>query len=939
MSGVVSTSDTPLQRVVAEDVLERMVPHIPVKSVVVLPTAGHRTLFRRAWAQHRRRDPVPRTFTMPRWYEMLATQLLAGDWQQNLISDHEASLLLDVAVRDAGVPFRPRNLSISRIIRWKQELLTPARLAYLYPPEERPPELASLTEVVAVWQAYEHRKNHLRDRGDVVQSVLDALAISEVLDHGSLLVLGTHGLALGDRTLLHVLAEKQWEVGIRFAVHHGNATSSTSAVQWLVAHGWHHVPTSPVSLPVTAVCAQASQRAEVRAVLASVKELWLGGLPLARMAVVVPDAEVYGRLFAECSDCGVPLNAERATALSTLAQAQALHAVCALAYNGWKRSDVERLAQVVASNGSQMLLPLSEAAATLKIRGGHGAAEWLDRIEQDQSTDRRAQHVVAVLANYLQATHGPMSAEKFCRVLIGFGSLVEVAISAEVRDTLTVYQRTCERLFLPDTTIREHARRWWHIVRSTTASTPSRVADALPVLSPNELRLQHFDHVFAVGVADGILPRRLHDVVDETIMNRTQISVEEEQWADVLASASGGNLTVTYPKQINDDPCLPSPFLLDVTQQETNLQCLKAPAGLVIGERDRMAFVHGTAMPVEQLQHGPTHEGITPLAADVLQRRSQAPLSPSRVDTAADCLYRHYVLDVLGAAPLQEADELLTPLERGNLMHYVARSFFDVVRGGSVTDVATMDDVARSVVDLTTHDLDHWMPILLEEYHRHRNRLPTGYLFSSAEESLFLDTGERPGILRRWLAKELSSQQSTPFRPLLLELEYSGPLNLGFATEDVRVKIDRIDVAIVEGALEVAVIDYKTTKQSVPAKKLIASGSRTQPPLYVLVAEQWFAQRGLQATVVTMRYHTFGKDVRGSDDPSISTAIPLHTARDQPTSNISTVALNILQGAQPVVESMRSARYPVAPSEGVCDRCDVYDVCRIDHWGPAVHNP
>ena len=57
--------------------------------------------------------------------------------------------------------------------------------------------------------------------------------------------------------------------------------------------------------------------------------------------------------------------------------------------------------------------------------------------------------------------------------------------------------------------------------------------------------------------------------------------------------------------------------------------------------------------------------------------------SPTRLERWADCPHRHFVEDLLGAAPVENPEDalMITPIDKGNLVHEALERFILEVAG------------------------------------------------------------------------------------------------------------------------------------------------------------------------------------------------------------------------------------------------------------------
>ena len=927
--GVTSPKESVWTNAVCAANVSTLVKDVPSDGILILPTSAHRMAVRRAWAMSTPQHPVPKLLTMPQLHTMLygITTQLTDDVQA--ITDAEADLVLDSAIQASGEPFRPFKISASRLIRWKMEGISADYVQHTFPEEDRPYDLRDLDRLLRVWKAYDELcGKRLLDRGSLAQRVVDTLAIEPLAKSHSVLVVATHGLSRVDRMLLHLLARNQWDVGVMFANHPDVAFKSQSDGHWLVAHGWHPACEGEWKAPAISIHSMQSPRDEVKRILATVKELHANSVPLSKMCIALPEGDLYRRLLLEHSNAGVPLSLCAEWSLATLAEATLLHNVCRALTDGWRLADIERMVSNAALPKTDALHALPSTAQALRIVGGMGLQEWVQRTSSHNGVENNAATTIARLIAIEQAVPSHGSSSMFADGLNNLASLLNVQLPASLQETIGMYSTVSTRLNLPPQTLQTHVTQWWQLVSSTKTTDPART-NTLAVLRANEMRLMEFDYVFAPGMIEGIMPRIATDTLDTTLADINPLEMERERWTDVQNAARNGRVMCTWPQLLDDSATLRSQFLLHTSQSPYSLDTLDMNGVVLLNAVEAEAFTALPALDHKTMQQGIVHTSLEAHATELFSATMQRPLSPTRLDSAVDCPYQYYASNILRLDVDQETDESITPRERGELMHAIAQRFFDAVRGFEISQVNTINDVINAQVHLRSRSVEQWMPVLVSCYHKLRESYPRGYLYDSSEEAMLLDGSGRAGLLRRWLAYEYKQQEENDFRPALFEIAFNGPLDLGFAIEDVNLRIDRIDVATQDDTIVANVIDYKTTGRSVPTSKLVVAGKRTQPLLYTLAAQQWFTTNGLDVAVVGMCYQTFGRSVHVQNEPSSKVILPLKKVQETAVNS----ARTSLKGAEAGVNAIRNGRFAVSPREGVCEKCSFKEVCRIESWG------
>ena len=885
---------------------------------------------------------------MPTFLRQLATQIL--DPTFHTIDDAEASLLLDLAVADAGERFKPSSLSVARIVRFKQEMHTIDRVIHEFPQEGRSADLHDMERFLRVWYAYESRKGLTNlDRGDVALQVCDAIARAQTTSAlediiaTPTLVFMTHGLAHVDRTIMHLLARHGAQIGIQFAPHRLDSSRSLSDGMWLVGHGWYDVTISDARRLFASIHgAWPTQREEVRRALAFLKSAVERGEDPAGVALIVPGNGSYDDIVGDvAASAAIPITLEPVQLLSTTPSAAALFSACQVVLNDWEPEDVSRLASSPAVDLGKPLTSVLEAAVQFRIVGGDGPSGWLRRlaesrnaladvlINEDDRDVRRSlmladegRRACEVLRDALAGHRSRMTILEFVGWLEGSVSrAMHIDMSEALHATFEMYADIDRRHSLGTLSLRDHVKHWWGIVCRQHGDA-NGLAGGLCVLRPNEVRGQQFSHIVAIGFVNGILPSRNGDPIEESVMSGLREAVDLEALSDIIhAVADGGTLMVTRPHVIDGDPTVSSPFIDMVGGLASSTEVIEDRGDvLLLTLADVQAFVDGRSIHTEERQQGLKRAALTDEESQAVLERSASTLSPSRVDLMISCPYRFFGERLLGLHEAVELDEVLSPLERGSLMHRVAHAWFSSFREETEPSLNTPGDVERSLIDITTYPTEELMVRLVDVFEVERSKVPKGYLYDEVERRMYLDSGSRPGLLRRWLEAELADQKKHPFRPLLFELdiEMKVPITEG-RHEQVKLRIDRVDAFVDDAGIHVSVVDYKTT--TFPAASSIRQGRSTQMPFYLASIREWFQVRGLVVSVESANYHTFGKNVHDADHPSVKGSIAGNELE------------RIMAVIEPHIDQLRAIEHGVSPQKGACAVCHLHELCRVDQWG------
>jgi ATP-dependent helicase/nuclease subunit B len=231
-------------------------------------------------------------------------------------------------------------------------------------------------------------------------------------------------------------------------------------------------------------------------------------------------------------------------------------------------------------------------------------------------------------------------------------------------------------------------------------------------------------------------------------------------------------------------------------------------------------------------------------------------MSPTRLERWAGCPHAHLVLDLLGANPVENPEDelVITPIDKGNLIHEALERFIDEV-------------LARPEAD-RPEPLEPWSP----QDHRRLQEIGSACCDDYEGRGLvgrpiFWRRDRRRILLDldRALLCDSAHRRHHGTSPLAVELAFGidGTEPVTFPLPDGRVlrirgRADRVDVAA-DGSLHV--IDYKTGSLTTEVKKLgqddpVRGGTKLQLPVYGLAgrlhhgspdarvhAEYWFVTR------------------------------------------------------------------------------------------------
>lgn len=172
--------------------------------------------------------------------------------------------------------------------------------------------------------------------------------------------------------------------------------------------------------------------------------------------------------------------------------------------------------------------------------------------------------------------------------------------------------------------------------------------------------------------------------------------------------------------------------------------------------------------------------------------------------------------------------------------------------------------------------------------------------------------------LSSFIREDWARFQGDPHRPAFFEVEIPGELDPPLDGIRFFGKPDRIDVA----GDSVRIVDYKTGRVPKPLRDVLR-GRRSQPPLYLLLAERFFAARGDGPRRMSFVYRPIGGD-------RMDEALTDVEWRENRSSIIHTLKtqLDLIRAGEFVILPDKSAE------RGYCRVCSVQTICRKSH-GPS----
>ena len=477
----------------------------------------------------------------------------------------------------------------------------------------------------------------------------------------------------------------------------------------------------------------------------------------------------------------------------------------------------------------------------------------------------------------------------------------------------------------------------------------------VPVLEGLAAAYRSFDHVFLVGMDAGRFPKPvpsspLFSQTEREALRATGLPLDlradwdqrERGLFDSLVAAAGTSLTLSYVSMDEfGAPRIESAFAEDLAAT-LRKETVEEPA---LDAELRSVPLHRAAEVAAHAHHAATIESAraagvpSPYSGLVTDPALLSWLaeefgdgrlwSPTQLESYAKCPWAYFSGRLLRVVKLEDPDEDIDPIQRGNVLHDALRRFYQKAKAkqkGPVLlepgDAAWAEPMmVASLEEALAEAGDHaWLghPSLHEAKRQELLRIVRDYLAWEIDDNRKL---ESPRAHNFKVLRTAVDEHELDFDDVVLEREG--------ITFRFRGRIDRVEVGVDERVASsgfVAAVDYKTSLGSVPGSGDDAAwddGVMLQLPLYACA----LLQQRPKAMISRLEYRTF----RGSP-----TKVPLQLVEvDGKKLAAAPDGLARLEGAFDAVarhvRAVRVGEFPVrpAPSCQCPPFCHAWDICRV----------
>jgi ATP-dependent helicase/nuclease subunit B len=555
--------------------------------------------------------------------------------------------------------------------------------------------------------------------------------------------------------------------------------------------------------------------------------------------------------------------------------------------------------------------------------------------------------------------------QKFCGFIDEFLEILEVEGKGKERQPLSFY-----------------ADRLRQAVSQERFNIRQKYGYGVNVTSFSETRGLRFEVMIMVGLIDGEFPLVYQPEIFFSTPRRERkerYHLQEQRYLFYQALTNySERCYLTYPLTIGGKETVPSSFL-DALREAAALEGddkafselvardihskeeLHTYAGALLGKKadgapadadwercrtelgatfDRMRL----AMDVERSRGSrtalPEYNGIigahvSPGAREALEQLRHRVYSVTQLESFGKCPFQYFADRVLRLNVIEEPEEGLTPIERGDLLHEILFEFYSArrKRGAPPLWNSSDDEFARANAEVQAIANAAITAMNVTD------------ILRDVENETILGSDRREGILHEFLIRERGRETSTT--PAFFEaafgrkveserridphLRHPGAVTAG--NVQLRGKIDRIDV----GESFFSIIDYKSGRN--PGREEIDLGISLQLPLYLYAVERILLEvQEKKLMPAAGMYYILKSPVKEkvgiASDEHNGEAFPRSRASRQlvpDDAELRRVIDRAVAFVNEYVDTIAKGSFPVEPKDPrrVCAYCDFQTTCRI----------
>jgi ATP-dependent helicase/nuclease subunit B len=266
----------------------------------------------------------------------------------------------------------------------------------------------------------------------------------------------------------------------------------------------------------------------------------------------------------------------------------------------------------------------------------------------------------------------------------------------------------------------------------------------------------------------------------------------------------------------------------------------------------KTSWLEGLRAAMERPESGSTAGEEGELGTDSPLKELISSFSATQLSDYAQCPFLHFCRWVLRLRPLpNRAEEGLSPTLQGEIVHETLKRYYQKLASEAT---ANLEDLFLESFTKKTRGIPHGF----KEEKLKKEMLHALKVFAEQDKEYITRFPFRPKYLEVGFGKEtdnkrfIAQEGTTTSRPLSpLRLKYKNG-----TTVTLTGRIDRIDVAEIEGETLGLVIDYKYSREVPKEKRLdedLREGTDLQLPIYVMVARDLLGLKPVGAQFYSLR--------------------------------------------------------------------------------------
>ncbi len=354
------------------------------------------------------------------------------------------------------------------------------------------------------------------------------------------------------------------------------------------------------------------------------------------------------------------------------------------------------------------------------------------------------------------------------------------------------------------------------------------------------------------------------------------------------------------------------------------------------------------------------------MPADIIEKiekYNSHSFSVTELELYASCPYKFFLRYIIGLGEPEEMKLMLSPIEKGVLMHSALYIFYSRLQKSDSISVNS-----EPILDCKTPGLPLAIPVYLNEYmfddYRTMfrnivtdllNEIRFEHPFFTFEEEFILGIDGRGGLADIWMKEEFKRLRAGwASVPVLFEFSFGMKSSKGKASipaieiaDGIKIKgkIDRIEIDNSGEERSFIIADYKTSDGGLPTNTSIMQGKKFQVPLYIIATRQILMEH-YQSDIKSGGgvYYILNPKYKAEDnkaDAMKCILVPRDTKLsvlygEKKSSSVlkkeevlEYILNDSVESAIGIVKRIRNGEFDVEPDKTACTYCSFGSICRI----------